>query len=258
MSSILAFVMCLSMVDVATTPIRDGMRTPMPSRAWVPMSPPRDNWEDGNPTTWASSPTYQPGSRWTPPSRPYEAPTPGSGWASTTGVGFGEASGNASNPYVPWTPAGQASPDPASYSPATPGGQPLTPGNVGMDVISPVIGAEGEGNWLLPDVLVNVSRLGGGDTEGVVKEVLQNLNLEDGSCLVALGSMGSGGEVIAAPNEVEIVRPNKNERVKIMNGSMRGETGRLIGVDGSDSIVRVEKKSEMKIVDMMVLGKVSA
>jgi transcription elongation factor SPT5 len=35
------------------------------------------------------NPLFQPG---TPPYRPYEAPTPGSGWASTTGVGFGENS----------------------------------------------------------------------------------------------------------------------------------------------------------------------
>ncbi|TVU28725.1 hypothetical protein EJB05_20255 [Eragrostis curvula] len=239
------------MRDPGATPVRDGMRTPMPTRAWVPMSPPRDSWEDGNPATWASSPAYQPG---TPPARPYEAPTPGSGWASTTGVGFDAASGNAPSPYVPSTPVGQPmTPDPSSYLPGTPGGQPLTPGNVGMDVMSPVIGAEGEGNWLLPDVLVNVSREGGGDTNGVVKEVLQ-----DGSCLVALGPLGGGDEVIAGPNEVEVVRPRKNERLRIMNGSMRGQTGRLIGVDGSDGIVRVEGSLDVKIVDMMILGKVAA
>jgi len=47
------------MRDPGATPIHDGMRTPMRSRAWAPMSPPRDNWEDGNPATWGSSPAYQ-------------------------------------------------------------------------------------------------------------------------------------------------------------------------------------------------------
>jgi transcription elongation factor SPT5 len=80
----------------------------------------RDNWEDGNPGSWGTSPQYQvknlacldpinnssysvlllyvcevmkmfffqPGS---PPSGTYEAPTPGSGWASTPGGNYSEA-----------------------------------------------------------------------------------------------------------------------------------------------------------------------
>ncbi|KAL2657758.1 hypothetical protein AAZV13_04G198500 [Glycine max] len=79
------------MRDPGATPIHDGMRTPMRDPAWnpyTPMSPPRDNWEDGNPGSWAASPQYQPGS---PPSRPYEAPTPGAGWASTPGGNYSEA-----------------------------------------------------------------------------------------------------------------------------------------------------------------------
>ncbi|PIA35445.1 hypothetical protein AQUCO_03500068v1 [Aquilegia coerulea] len=48
--------------DPGATPIHDGMRTPMRDRAWnpyAPMSPARDNWEDGNPGSWGSSPQYQ-------------------------------------------------------------------------------------------------------------------------------------------------------------------------------------------------------
>jgi transcription elongation factor SPT5 len=50
------------MRDSGATPIHDGMRTPMRDRAWnpyTPMSPPRDNWEDGNPGSWGTSPQYQ-------------------------------------------------------------------------------------------------------------------------------------------------------------------------------------------------------
>ncbi|KAK2654075.1 hypothetical protein Ddye_013931 [Dipteronia dyeriana] len=67
------------MRDAGVIPIHNGIRTPMHDRAWnpyTPISPPRDNWEDGNPASWGTSPQYQPGS---PFSRPYEAPTPGSG-----------------------------------------------------------------------------------------------------------------------------------------------------------------------------------
>ena len=125
--------------------------------------------------------TFQPG---TPQARPYEAPTPGSGWANTPGVSFNDAPtprdnygievyliiysvyycnyvfilycldtysnnfffhsdllANAPSPYVPSTPVGQPmTPNSAAYLPGTPGGQPMTPGNVGMDIMSPIIG----------------------------------------------------------------------------------------------------------------------
>ncbi|PWZ17025.1 putative transcription elongation factor SPT5 1 [Zea mays] len=243
------------MRDPGATPIHEGMRTPMRSRAWAPMSPPRDNWEDGNPATWGSSPAYQPG---TPQARPYEAPTPGSGWANTPGVSFNDAPtprdnyANAPSPYVPSTPVGQPmTPNSASYLPGTPGGQPMTPGNAGMDMMSPIIGGEGEATWLLPDVLVNVLS-GGDDGPGVVREVLG-----DGSCRVALGSSGNGDMVTVLPNEVEVIRPKKSDRIKILNGSFRGHTGKLIGIDGSDGIVRLDDTYEVKILDMVILAKLA-
>uniref|UniRef100_R7W517 Putative transcription elongation factor SPT5-1-like protein n=1 Tax=Aegilops tauschii TaxID=37682 RepID=R7W517_AEGTA len=245
------------MRDPGATPIHDGMRTPMRSRAWAPMSPPRDNWEDGNPDTWGSSPAYQPG---TPPARPYEAPTPGSGWANTPGVSYNDVPtpregnyANAPSPYVPSTPVGQPmTPNSAAYLPGTPGGQPMTPGNAGMDIMSPVIGGEGEVNWALPDVLVNV--LAAGDEgPGVVREVLG-----DGTCRVALGSSGNGDIVTVLPSELEVIRPKKSDRIKIMNGTFRGFVGKLIGIDGSDGIVKLDDTYEVKILDMVILAKLAA
>jgi transcription elongation factor SPT5 len=76
----------------------------------------------------------QPG---TPRPRPYEAPTPGSGWAS-----WGDALVNTPSTNVPSTPIGQPmTPDPASYLVGTPSGQPMTPGYGGMELMSPVIGS---------------------------------------------------------------------------------------------------------------------
>lgn len=76
----------------------------------------RDNWEEGNPASWVTSPQYQVGSLLqygcshkikislvlclyikiavffqlgSPPSIAYEAPTPGSGWANTPGSDAG-------------------------------------------------------------------------------------------------------------------------------------------------------------------------
>ncbi|KAE8709834.1 putative transcription elongation factor SPT5-like protein 1 [Hibiscus syriacus] len=225
-----------SFMSSAATPIHDGMRTPMRDRAWnpyAPMSPPRDNWEEGNPASWGTSPQYQPGS---PSSRAYEAPTPGSGWASTPGGCYSEAgtprdSTNAPSPYMPSTPSGQPmTPSLGPYIPGTPGGQPMTPGT-GLDAMSPVIGPESEGPWFMPDILVNVHK-SGDETHGVIQEILP-----DGSCKVALGSSGSGDAIIALPSEMEIVPPKKSDKIKIMGGSLRGLTGKLIGVDGTDGIL---------------------
>ncbi|CAL5384561.1 unnamed protein product [Camellia sinensis] len=249
------------MRDPGATPIHDGMRTPMRDRAWnpyTPMSPPRDNWEDGNPGSWGASPQYQPGS---PPSRAYEAPTPGSGWANTPSGNYSEAGtprdsshayANAPSPYLPSTPGGQPmTPSSASYLPGTPGGQPMTPSG-GLDIMSPVVGGDNEGLWVLPDILVNVRRSGDDSAIGVVREVLP-----DGSCRIALGSSGNGETLTVLPNEIEIVVPRKSDKIKIMGGAQRGSTGKLIGVDGSDGIVKVDDTLDVKILDMNILAKLA-
>lgn len=250
------------MRDPGATPIHDGMRTPMRDRAWnpyTPMSPPRDSWEDGNPGSWGSSPQYQPGS---PRSRAYEAPTPGSGWANTPGGSYSEAGtprdttptyANAPSPYMPATPGGQPPMTPSSaYLPGTPGGQPMTPGGGGLDMMSPVVGGDNDGPWFLPDILVNVRRSGDDAVVGVIREVLL-----DGACRVALGASGNGDTITANPNEIEVVVPRKSDKIKIMGGAQRGATGKLIGVDGTDGIVKVDDTLDVKILDMVILAKLA-
>ncbi|KAF3506052.1 hypothetical protein F2Q69_00002575 [Brassica cretica] len=244
------------MRDAGATPIHDGMRTPMRDRAWnpyTPMSPPRDNWEEGNPGSWGTSPNYQPGS---PPSRAYEAPTPGSGWASTPGGSYSDAgtprdSGsayvNAPSPYLPSTPGQPMTPSSASYLPGTPGGQPMTPGT-GLDVMSPVIGGDAEA-WFMPDILVEIHKVGEDSDVGVIRDV------SDGTCKVSLGSSGEGDTIMALPGELEIVPPRKNDRVKIVGGQYRGSIGKLIGIDGSDGIVKIEDNLDVKILDLAILAK---
>lgn len=250
------------MRDPGATPIHDGMRTPMRDRAWnpyAPMSPARESWEDGNPGSWGTSPQYQPGS---PPSRAYEAPTPGSGWTNTPGGNYSEAGtprdsspayANAPSPYLPSTPGGQPPMTPSSaYLPGTPGGQPMTPGGGGLDMMSPVVGGDNEGPWFLPDILVNVRRSSEDIAVGVIREVLP-----DGSCRIVLGSSGNGETVTAHSTEIEIVVPRKNDKIKIMGGAQRGATGKLIGVDGTDGIVKVDDTLDVKILDMEILAKLA-
>jgi transcription elongation factor SPT5 len=140
-------------------------------------------------------------------------------------------------------------------------------------------GGEGDGRWLLPDVLVNVLRAGD-DGPGVVREVLvvcvahcrddlqncvmiffhvvvMHLKLQDGLCRVALGSSGNGDIITVLSNEVEAIRTKKSDRIKILNGNFRDFTGKLIGIDGSDGIVKLDDTYEVKILDMVILAKLA-
>lgn len=75
---------------------------------------------------------------------------------------------------------------------------------------------------------------------------------------MVLGSSSSGGEtVVAMPGEVEVVAPRKTDRIKIMGGLLRGSTGKLIGVDGTDGIVKVDDTFDVKILDLAILAKLA-
>lgn len=72
---------------------------------------------------------------------------------------------------------------------------------------------------------------------------------------MALGSSGNGETITALANEMEIMVPRKNDRIKIMGGTLRGSTGKLIGVDGTDGIVKVDDTLDVKILDLGILAK---
>lgn len=55
--------------------------------------------------------------------------------------------------------------------------------------------------------------------------------------------------------EMELVLPKKTDKVKIVMGDLRGSTGKLIGVDGVDGIVKMDDTLDIKILDMGQLGK---
>jgi len=128
----------------------------------------------------------------------------------------------------------------------------MTPGNVGLDMMSPAIGGEGEGIWVMPDILVNVIRPGEDSRIGVVREVMM-----DGSYRVALGSSGDDEVVTVLQGELEPVRPKKSDKIKITSGGQRGLTGKLIGIDGNDGIVKLDDNFEVKILEMTGLAKLA-
>lgn len=52
--------------------------------------------------------------------------------------------------------------------------------------------------------------------------------------------------------------PKKFDRIKILCGAQRGATGKLIGVDGTDGIVKVDDTLDVKILEMSYLAKLAA
>ncbi|KAK7843268.1 putative transcription elongation factor spt5 like protein 1 [Quercus suber] len=90
-----------------------------------------------------------------------------------------------------------------------------------------------EGPYFMPDIVVNERGLGKEESVvGIVREVLM-----DGSYRIVLGDNGETMTVL--PDEMDLVAPWKNDKVKIMAGVQCGTTGKLIGVDGSDRIVKL-------------------
>ena len=81
--------------------------------------------------------------------------------------------------------------------------------------------------------------------------------LQDGSYKVALGSSGNGETISALSNEVETVVPRQSDKIKIIGGALRGSTGKLIGVDGADGIVKVDDTLDVKILDLVILAKLA-
>ncbi|KAK7819026.1 putative transcription elongation factor spt5 like protein 1 [Quercus suber] len=74
----------------------------------------------------------------------------------------------------------------------------------------------------MPDIVVNVRRLGEEEfVVGIVREVLM-----DGSCRIVLGD--NGETMTALLDEMDVVAPWKNDKVKIMAGVQCGTTGKLI------------------------------
>lgn len=72
---------------------------------------------------------------------------------------------------------------------------------------------------------------------------------------MSLGSSGDGDTIMALPSELEIIPPRKSDRVKIVGGQYRGSTGKLIGIDGSDGIVKIDDNLDVKILDLALLAK---
>eukprot|EP01089_Gocevia_fonbrunei_P017669 TRINITY_DN57_c0_g1_i2.p1 TRINITY_DN57_c0_g1~~TRINITY_DN57_c0_g1_i2.p1 ORF type:complete len:206 (-),score=84.14 TRINITY_DN57_c0_g1_i2:48-665(-) len=154
-------------------------------------------------------------------------------------------------------------------TPATPG-LPQTPGisesGVSYDNEDDSVGSSVSGSikdhgeaWATPDIEVRIvgEAYRGGQLQnatGVVKEVLG-----DSTCKVALfGKERDRVDVLAVPVEfLELVRPSKTDRIKVIHGEHKGSTGELFGIDGADGIVQMDQLygRDIKILNLGWLAK---
>lgn len=79
--------------------------------------------------------------------------------------------------------------------------------------------------------------------------------MQDGICKVALGQTGSGDILTVNLSEMELVVPRKSDRIKIIQGELRNSTGKLIGIDNADGIVKMDDTLDVKIFDMSNLAR---
>lgn len=111
----------------------------------------------------------------------------------------------------------------------------------------------GVDDWVVTEIQVRIKEGAHAGKEGVIRTIGENR-----ACNVALLpgldetiQIGSGG--------LEPVRPEKKDRIKLLSTSKDspGGVGSLVGIDGSDAIVRLDKDaaSGFKIVALSAVGK---
>ena len=68
-----------------------------------------------------------------------------------------------------------------------------------------------------------------------------------------------GGGVVehVTRDEFSIVAPLKKDKLLIIKGDHRGATGSLIGIDGTDGIVKMTSNSDIKILDLECCAKIA-
>jgi transcription elongation factor SPT5 len=156
------------------------------------------------------------------PGGAFGAPTPG-----TTQFGGVAATPGSAYPYAAQTPAvpGTVVPGMMQPPPTSMMGPPPTAASSG-----PL--------WRIPGA--EVARGGAEQPLGVL------LAIEGDRAVVRVGEAGETQTIPVA--ELTQVAVRKRDRVRIMDGENTGQTGQLIGIDGNDAIVKLDRDLDIKIV----------
>ena len=64
-------------------------------------------------------------------------------------------------------------------------------------------------------------------------------------------------KVTRGHDDMELVRPVKNDKVVIVKGDQKNAIGTLIGIDGTDGIIKFHSNSDIKILDFNLCAKLA-
>jgi len=175
-----------------------------------------------------------------------------------SGGGFNFTSGlSDASPFGNSTPTGSVSDLGSSHSIAAGSGvgssqwTPTSPAGSTANSSTPLQGAFGGG--------------GAGDEPPLPVNIQVRL-LADGRKATVVEQDGASYGVEVDPSEalvkvrreeIEVVRPAKKDRLVIVKGELQGHTGTLIGIDGTDGIVKMTTNSDIKILDLKSCAKLA-
>ena len=154
---------------------------------------------------------------------------------------------SANSPFSAYSPHSSHGNTSASYN--SPGS--LQPGSAGSNAYTmPADMAD----WYTPDILVVINKLHDEKElvgeQGVIRSVV-GTNL----CNVWIQKLEKVCSV--AGNALQPVAPEKDDKVKVIQGEDRDNIGTLISIDGYDGIVRMEQDKQLKILHLRYLGKLA-
>jgi len=236
------------------TPIHDGGSTPGRSGAWDPTvsNTPAREFEDYSFDEASPSPvTYNPATPGFSAYSPYQpSPSPTSSGHAVSNTG----SSASPSPYAGGTPSPgsgyQPSPGGSSYTAPSPAGG-YSPSSGGQQPQTPGGGAElGGQDWLTVDIEVRIrdshddSGLAG--QSGVVRSLTATM------CSLFLPDEDRVVNMTA--DQLEPVRPQRGDRVKVILGEDREASGQLLSIDHQEGVVKLDQE-DVKMLQLRYLCK---
>eukprot|EP01155_Anaeramoeba_flamelloides_P010326 Anaeramoba_flamelloidesa325274_259.p1 GENE.a325274_259~~a325274_259.p1 ORF type:complete len:1208 (-),score=352.74 a325274_259:52-3645(-) len=127
---------------------------------------------------------------------------------------------------------------PTTTTPYTQGFTPSTP-------MTPFVQNTNQ-SWLTPGIEVKVNTNEGQAQIGIIRSVLS-----DGNCQIFLTDRNE--MVSVQGNNLQPQVPQKNDKIRVIDGLMKGKVGNLMQIDQSQGIVQID--SEFKIIELSYLAK---
>jgi len=232
--------------DPSRTPLHEGARTPSHAGhggAWDPTQPntparPSDDFDNYS----------------------YDGAGPSPGFGQTPSPQT-PSHGGFNAPYTPGTPMSSAFGGDSSYSPMhTPSpmhGNPLTPGG-GLGPMSPAYTPQTpmtqfdeEPNEITTDIEVKIANDYHDQRHANKRAVIRSIDDE----VATLQFYDSKDSAKVSTTALEIVKPNKKDRVKFVSGADKDDTGTLISIDGLDGIIKMDRDESLKMLQLDYLAK---